>query len=275
MGKVKTAIMGDIEAEEAARKKAEAKRAQKKAEKAAKVPKKDVLKTEDRTLDQEPLKAEKSDQEIKTLKHQDQKNPLSAVKNIRGKKYLEVRGLVDKKKVYSLKEALDLVKKTSYSKFDGTVELHLNVTEKGLRGMVALPHGTGKQIKVKVADDALIENLSKGGSIDFDILVAHPSMMPKLARVAKILGPKGLMPNPKTGTIGENPEKLVETLSKGQINWKTEADFPIIHTIIGKVSFEPKKLEDNFAALTKAVGKDKIKTAFVKPTMGPAVKVAV
>lgn len=240
MGKVKQVIMGDPQEEEKARKKAKVKRAAKK--------------------------------EVEEPKKESKKSVKSVTSvTSRGRKYLKVAPLVDNKKVYSLPEALDLVKKTSFSKFDGTVELHLNVTDKGLRGTVALPHGTGKQVRIRVADDALIAN----PVIDFDILVAHPSMMPKLAKIAKILGPRGLMPNPKAGTIGENPEALALSLSKGQMQWKTEADFPIVHTIIGKVSFEPKKLEENFAALVKSINKEKIRSAFLKPTMGPAVRVQI
>lgn len=168
----------------------------------------------------------------------------------------------------NLAQAIDLVKENSFSKFDGTVEVILNVTDKNLRGNVSLPHGTGKAIRIKIADEALIAN----PVIDFDILVASPNMMPKLAKIAKILGPKGLMPNPKTNTISENPEELAKTLSSS-IQWKTQPDFPIIHAMIGKVSFESKKLEENFAALVKSIGKEKIKSVFLKPTMGPSIKV--
>ena len=261
MGKVKQVIMGDEVAEEAARKKAETKREQKKLSKKTII---DDKQTEDR---QATEKEETSDKPSK-------KSSAKQSTDIRGKKYLNAVKMVDKNKSYSLAQALDLVKKTSYSKFDGNVEAHFNVTEKGLRGTISLPHGTGKKIRVKVADDEMIGALEKGGQIDFDILVAHPSMMPKLAKVAKILGPKGLMPNPKTGTIGEHPEKLVESLSKGQVNWKTETDSPIIHSVIGKVSFETKQLEDNFAALVKGITKEKIVSVFLKPTMGPSVRVA-
>lgn len=247
MGKVKQIIMGDEKAEEEARKKAKAKR------EAKKVVKKEEPKKEEKIAASPAERGSRND------------------KNTRGKKYTKVVSLVDKKKTYSIKDALDLVKKTSFSKFDGTVEVIFNVSDKGLRGTVSLPHGTGNQIRVKIADDALVAN----PIIDFDILVAHPSMMPKLAKIAKILGPKGLMPNPKTNTIGNNPEELALSLSKGQINYKTEPDFPIIHSIIGKVSFEDKKLTENLEILVKSIGKDKIKSAFLKPTMGVSVKIQV
>lgn len=266
MGKVKQVIMGDLDAEEAARKKAEVKREQKKLQKTGKSENSEKPEMPEISENQKETKSDP----LKIRKSASLSSPI-----VRGKKYLNSAKLVDKNKKYSISEALDLVKKTSFSKFDGSVEAIFNVADKGLRGTVALPHGTGKQIRVKIADDALVTNIEKGGTIDFDILVAHPSMMPKLARIAKILGPKGLMPNPKTNTISENPEKLVENLSKGQINWKTEADFPIIHAIIGKVSFDEKKLAENFAALLKSINKEKIVSCFVKPTMGPSIRVQI
>lgn len=254
MGKVKAVVMGDEVAEEAARKKAVEKRAAKKQLRHSGEPE-----ATPESVVEEPKKQKRDSGQARMTK------------DIRGKKYIKVVSLVDKKKKYSLSEALDLVKKTSYSSFDGSVEAIFNVLEKGIRGTVSLPHGTGKTIRIRIADDALIAN----PVIDFDILVAHPSMMPKLAKIAKILGPKGLMPNPKTGTIGEKPEELVEKLSKGQVNWKTENDFPIIHSVIGKVSFDEKKLAENFGALVKSISKEKIVSIFLKPTMGPSIQVQI
>ena len=270
MGKIKTVVMGDEKSEEAARKKAEAKRAQKKLEKVSK---------KEKVVEPEVEKApEVEEGKIEVKKKKADKVASDKYHFARGQKYLEIKKLVDKNKIYSIQEALELVKKTSLSKFDGTVEVIFNLDGKslpagrqGLRGLVALPHGTGKEVRVRIADDALIAN----PVIDFDILIAHPSMMPKLAKIAKVLGPKGLMPNPKTGTIGEDTEKIAKNLAKGQVQFKTESDYPIIHSIIGKVSFENDKLEENFAALTKAIGKDKIKSIFVKPTMGPAIRVQI
>lgn len=270
MGKIKTVVMGDEVAEESRRKVGKAKREQKKAEKAATIAQKEarqeITVAPEETPTQEP---QESTEEIKEIKTTKKKVVESKYRFPTGKRYAEVKSLVDPKKVYSLSDAVALVKKTSYSKFDGSVEVHLNVTDKNLRGVVALPHGTGKQIRVKIADEALIAN----PVIDFDVLVASPEMMPKLAKIAKILGPKGLMPNPKTGTIGENPEAIALNLSKGQTQWKTQPDFPIIHAVVGKVSFEDKKLAENLAALTKSIGRDKIVSAFIKATMGPSIKV--
>jgi len=199
---------------------------------------------------------------------------------VRGKKYVEKSSLVDKNKLYPVAEAVGLIKQTSFTKFDGTVELHINLNpqtlgeKKDLRGSVNLPHGTGKEVKVVIADDAVIDQIT-AGKINFDILVAHPSMMPKLAKVARILGPKGLMPNPKTGTVSPDPVKRAAELSHGQVNFKTEPDQPLIHMIVGKVSFDDKKLIDNIEAVVKAVGVGKIAKATLAATMGPGIKIAV
>ena len=202
--------------------------------------------------------------------------------HVRSKRYVEIVKLVDRAKLYPLAEAVKLVKKTSLSRFDGTVELHINLNiaslsdkgdKKDFRGSVALPHGTGKQVKVVVADDAVIADIT-AGKFNFDILVAHPSMMPKLAKVARILGPKGLMPNPKTGTVTEDVEKRVKELSSGQVNFKTEPENPIIHMPVGKVSFEDKQLAENITAIIASVGRGKISKITIAATMGPGVKVA-
>lgn len=282
MGKIKTVIMGDLAAEEEARQKRETKREQKKQSKQAK---KNSDETDVTNLDSSSTSTV-AVQDIKTSKTQDQEIPSSNFKKSKkdqqvnkfrfplGKKYVAALSLVDKNKSYSPAEAISLVKKTSFSKFDGSVELHLNVSEKGLRGSTELPHGTGKQIRVKIATDELISQLSASPKIDFDVLVASPDMMPKLARVAKILGPKGLMPNPKTNTISANPSQLVKTLSSS-VSWKTQADLPIIHTVVGKVSFEDRKLEENLQSFLKSVGKEKIKSAFMKATMGPSIRIQI
>lgn len=192
-------------------------------------------------------------------------------KRTRSTRYTHVRALVDKTKVYPLTQALDLVRKTSLTRFDATVEMHINTEELGIRGSVTLPYGTGKQLKVAVVTNELLADIEKG-KINFDVLISSPSFMPKLARLAKVLGPKGLMPNPKSGTISENPEEAAKKFS-GTLQYKTEAEFPIIHTIIGKVGFENKKLEENFWSLINAIGAEKIKSVFLKSTMSPSVRV--
>jgi len=161
------------------------------------------------------------------------------------------------------------------------VELHVNLNpltlpkdKKSLNGSVNLPHGTGKKRIIAIADEALLEKVQKG-VIEFDVLVAHPSMMPKLARVAKILGPKGLMPNPKNGTVSPTPEKRAKELEGGELNWKTEPDQPVIHQMVGKVAFEDKQLIDNIKALVNSINTSKIAQLSLNATMGPGIKVDV
>lgn len=211
---------------------------------------------------------------------QESKKARKVRQKIRSKRYKEVAGLVDKTKLYPLAEAAALVKKTSLTKFDGTVELHVNLNPAVLgdakgdfRASVSLPHGTGKEVRVVIADDAVLGGI-ESGKMDFDVLVAHPSMMSKLAKLARILGPKGLMPNPKNGTVSDNPEKRAKELAHGQVNFKAEPGNPIVHLPVGKVSFEDKKLIENIEAILSAIGPSKILRATLAATMGPGVKLA-
>ena len=192
----------------------------------------------------------------------------------RGEKYQKAKQLVDKNKLYSIAEASVLIKKLKTAKFDEAVELHLNVEKVGLKGELDLPHSTGKIVKVAVVDEALLAKI-EAGKLDFDILVAHPSFMPKLAKFAKVLGPKGLMPNPKNGTISPTPEKIAAKFKGGEIQWKTETDFPIIHLRIGKMSFKDKQIEENITVLFKSIGELKIKSVTLKSSMSPGIKVKV
>ncbi|OGG24648.1 hypothetical protein A3A79_01475 [Candidatus Gottesmanbacteria bacterium RIFCSPLOWO2_01_FULL_43_11b] len=199
---------------------------------------------------------------------------------MRSKRYQDAAKLVDKNKLYSINEAVDLVKKTSLTKFDGTVELHINLNpaslgeKKEYRTNVTLPHGTGKEVRVAIADDKILSEI-EAGKINFDILVAHPSLMPKLAKVARILGPKGLMPNPKTGTVSPDPERRAKELAKGEMNIKTEPGNPIIHMPIGKVSFESSQLKENIDAVINTIGTSKLAKLTLSATMGPGVKVQI
>ncbi len=177
---------------------------------------------------------------------------------------------VAKNTTYPLSKGLEIMRKFAKANFDETVELHINVKEKGISGVVSLPHGTGKKLRIRVADDALIAEVEKG-KIDFDVLVSEPAMMPKLAKVAKILGPRGLMPNPKNGTISDKPEQVVEKLSAGQVSYKTETVAPIIHMSVGKISFEDKQLSENINTLLASIGAAQISSATLKSTMSPAI----
>src|SRR3989338_68674 len=196
--------------------------------------------------------------------------------NTRGKNYQAALLKLDHQKKYSVSESLSLLRQVSYTNFDATVELHINTVEKGLRGSISLPHGTGKKVRVAIADesnvDKLVEEISRG-KINFDVLVSHPNAVPKLARVAKFLGPKGLMPNPKNGTISETPEKVAKKLEAGEVNWKTEAQYPIIHQIVGKLSFKDNQLSENIEELIKSIGFNKIKNITLKSTMSPGIKI--
>ncbi len=265
MGKIRVASLGDEEQEKEQKRKAEARRQTKEAKKA---------KSDDAADESVAAVAPVTESEEGEKKEKKEKKA-----RVRSKKYQEAVAQVDRTKKYPLSEAIALVKKTSMTKFDGTVELHINLNtqamgeKKDMRGSVSLPHGTGKEVKVAIADDAILADVEKG-NIDFDILVAHPSMMPKLAKVARVLGPKGLMPNPKNGTVSPDPEKRAKELSQGQVNFKTEPDQPIIHMSVGKVSFDDKKLAQNIEAVFKAISLSKISRATLTATMGPGVKLA-
>ena len=191
---------------------------------------------------------------------------------VRSKKYNEVKTKVDRNKSYPAKEAIKLAKETSYSKFDGSVELHMVIKKLGLSASVTLPHSAGKEKKVEIASDETIKKL-EAGKIDFDILVATPDMMPKLVPFARILGPKGLMPNPKNGTLVPDIKKA-KSVGGNTITIKTEKEAPLIHTVIGKVSQEEGELEENLNAIVKAVSEKQIEKAYLKATMGPSVKIS-
>jgi len=190
------------------------------------------------------------------------------------KSYQKVMEILDRSKKYKLTDALEMLQKLKRSKFDETVELHINTIETGVSGNITLPHGTGKQIRVAIADDDLLAKVAIG-KIDFDILLAKPEMMPKLARVAKILGPKGLMPNPKNATLVKDPEKAALEFKKGQINFRTELKAPIMHLIVGKMSFGAKKLSENIQTLIEAIKREKIRNVTLKSTMSPGIKLEI
>jgi len=208
-----------------------------------------------------------------TASDKDRKESTKKVKvHQRGKKYQEIKKLVDKTKSYDLKEAIKLLKKMKYAKFDESVELHLNVDQTGLKGQSELPHSIGKSTKVAIVDDKVLADIEKG-KFEFDVLITHPSFMPKLAKFAKVLGPKGLMPNPKAGTISPKPEEAAKKFSKGGLRWKTEPKAPLLHQQIGKISFAEKDLSENAVAFVTSVGKIHIQSAFIKTTMSPSVKI--
>jgi len=197
-----------------------------------------------------------------------------------GKRLKEAKAKIESDKVYEISEAIKLAKETSKVKFDASLEVHARLgidPKKGdqiIRGAVVLPHGTGKAIKIAafVADDKakdakaagadvignedLIAQIKKTSKTDFDIAVATPDMMPKLAAIAKILGQKGLMPNPKAGTIGPDITKIIEELKKGKVAYKNDAQANV-HVLIGKLSFDDAKLQENFTTFLDSLKKSK------------------
>ena len=222
----------------------------------------------------------------------------------RGKKYVEAAKLVDRATLYDVNEAVSIVKKASSAKFDETVEAHIRTgcdgrhADQQIRGAVVLPHGTGKNVRVLVfakndkADIAkeagadyvgaeeLIPKIQNEGWLDFDVVVATPDMMGVVGRLGRVLGPKGLMPNPKAGTVTMDVTKAVHDIKAGKIEYRLDKT-NIIHVPIGKASFTEEQLADNFQTLMDAINKAKpaavkgqyLKSVVLTPTMGAGVKV--
>ncbi|MBD3359650.1 MAG: 50S ribosomal protein L1 [Candidatus Buchananbacteria bacterium] len=221
-------------------------------------------------------------------------------------RFMELKDKIDKNTAYPLEEAIKLAKETSTTKFDASIEVAIKTgidpkkSDQQIRSTVLMPHGTGKKIKIAViappakqkeakeagADiiggEELIDKIAKTKKIDFDVLITVPEMMKDLAKIAKILGPKGLMPNPKTETVTPNIKKTVKDLAKGKVSFKND-DTGNIHIAIGKASFDDKKLIENFQAFMDALQKskpDSIKGTFIKKivissSMGPGIQVQI
>ncbi|MEI3245144.1 MAG: 50S ribosomal protein L1 [Lachnospiraceae bacterium] len=222
----------------------------------------------------------------------------------RGKKYVEAAKTVDRATLYDPEEAIALVKKTAVAKFDETIEAHIRTgcdgrhADQQIRGAVVLPHGTGKTVRVLVfaknakADEALaagadyvgaeelIPRIQNEGWLDFDVVVATPDMMGVVGRLGRVLGPKGLMPNPKAGTVTMDVTKAIADIKAGKIEYRLDKT-NIIHVPIGKASFTEEKLSENFQTLMGAIVKAKpsalkgtyMKSVVLTSTMGPGVKV--
>lgn len=225
---------------------------------------------------------------------------------MRSKRYQEIKKFIDPTKLYPLAEALDILKKTAKAKFDESVEVHLCLgidpakSEQSVRGSVLLPQGSGKSKKVAVlssnldklkeakaagaditAGPELMEEI-KAGKINFDILVATPEIMKDLAKLAKTLGPKGLMPNPKNETVTQNIKGVVSALKKGKVDFKND-ETGNIHQVVGKISWDQEKLKENISAILEAIKKAKPASAkgdyllslTLTTTMGPGIKVQI
>ena len=208
--------------------------------------------------------------EDQRAKPETQKAKKKKPKKIRSRRYRLLRTKIDRKKLYPIKKAVELLLKVSNSKIDETVEIHIITYDNKVTGSVSLPHGTGKSQKIVIASDKLIEEI-KAGKTNFDMLIAEPKMMSKIAKIAKILGPKGLMPSPKTNTISDKPKELKKKLEQGETRFKTEAKFPLLHIVIGKISFGKKKILENLEALINAVDPRKIKKAVLTSTHSPGI----
>ncbi|AAO37064.1 50S ribosomal protein L1 [Clostridium tetani] len=221
-----------------------------------------------------------------------------------GKNYAESAKLIDKSTLYSSEEAMNLVVKTSKANFDETIDLAVRLgvdprhADQQVRGAIILPHGTGKKVKVLVfakgekakeaeaagADfvgaEELVEKIQKENWFDYDVVVATPDMMGVVGRLGRVLGPKGLMPNPKSGTVTFDVAKALNDIKAGKVEYRVDKT-AIIHVVIGKKSFGPEKLKDNFRVLMDAIIKAKpsaakgqyLKSVSVSSTMGPGVKI--
>ena len=222
----------------------------------------------------------------------------------RGKKYVEAAKLIDRATLYDRDEAIALVKKSATAKFDETIEAHIRTgcdgrhADQQIRGAVVLPHGTGKTVRILVfakdakaeeakaagADfvggDELIPKIQNEGWLDFDVVVATPDMMGVVGRLGRVLGPKGLMPNPKAGTVTMDVTKAINDIKAGKIEYRLDKS-NIIHVPIGKASFTEEQLSDNFQTLIGAIVKARpstlkgqyLKSVVIAPTMGPGVKI--
>ena len=222
-------------------------------------------------VEETPVEEEKIALEQPT--EQPKEKPVSPPKT-RGKKYQAAKSQITKNTVLPIPEAIALLCKLNKdSKFVQTIEVHLTVITKGLSGEVALPHFQGKQRKVAIFNDKLAEEI-KTGKVNFDVLLATPADMAKILPLAKVLGPKGLMPNPKNGTVSPDPKKAMEKFSAGALFFKTEKDFPLIHVSIGKANQPEKELIVNLVTLLKAINPKNITKAVVKSTMSPAIAFA-
>lgn len=201
-------------------------------------------------------------------------------KQPRSAKYAAVAARVNKLKAYQPKEALALAKETSYAQFDAAVEIHVKLLEKKgkaaetdrLRTLLVLPHGTGREPNIGILDDALIEKIKQAGDTDFDILLSQPSLMPKVAQIAKILGPKGKMPNPKTGTVTDDPAAAKAAIVSGRTEVRADAQNNL-HQAIGRVSWSVDKLLENYEALIGALPANRIQHVSVSATMGPSLTI--
>ncbi len=192
---------------------------------------------------------------------------------VRSARIQRLSAMVNKDNTYLVKDAVELLVKMAKGSKAKTVELHINTRETGVRGEVKLPHATGKVVRIAIFSEALVTELN-AGTLNFDILLATPADMPKLARYAKVLGPKGLMPNPKNGTVTPDPiKRQAELLAGGTLPYKTEAKFPIIHLNFGPITQSETDLVENINEAIRGIGVTKMKNAFLSCTHTPSIRI--
>ena len=233
--------------------------------------------------EEKPAKDAKAKKEGKKSKRATKKEV--ARKANHSEKYRTAAEGVERSKRYPVLDAVEKAKATSYSKFDGSMEIHMNTAQKNMRGLVSLPFASGRKLTVLafgkgaedsgadiVGDDEKISAIQKG-KVDFDVVVTTADWMPKLAKIAAILGPRGLMPNPKSGTITTDLKKAVTDIQSGKVEYKTDRNAQTMHLVIGKVSQDSGEIAANVKMLVNSIGKTRIKKVILAPTMGIGVKV--
>ena len=202
--------------------------------------------------------------------------PKKAVR-IRSSAYKTAKSKVDVTKIYPVSEAIKLLKDINLTRFDPTVELHINLSKSGVTAQAVLPYSTGKTKKIGVVDVKFLKSLESGNpDLNLDVLLASPAQMPQLVKFAKVLGPKGLMPNPKNGTIVSDPEAAAKKMTASDtVTLRTEKSAPLVHTIVGKLSRPEKELAANIAAVTASLIPSGITKVVLKSTMSPAIKLQI
>lgn len=200
--------------------------------------------------------------------------PVEKGPKVRGKKYVSARSQVDKTKMYSIHDGIELLKKVKFTKFDESLEVHFVLKEITPMVEVQYPHSTGKVVRVAILNDEVIADLDKG-IVNFDVLLASPAQMGKITKFARMLGPKGLMPNPKNGTLINDPVKRKTELEAGKTAVKGEKKAPLMHTTVGKLSLATQDLTENIETLIKTLGMGKVLKATICTSMSPGIKVLV
>ena len=276
MGKKRIAVIGDVLSEEEQKKKRAIKRQQKALRQGKKVsPVLEKKVSASQTADTEEQPAPQPEPTPTPKPAAESTSARVRHPGRHGKKYQAAKAKVEPRP-YPLTEAVKLLPQLAYARYTGGVELHLNLTPKHnfTTTTLELPYGTGKSKRVAVLDQQVLDQLEKG-VIEFDILFAAPQQMKDLVKYAKLLGPRGLMPNPKTGTLTADPAKAAANYSDKQITVKAESKFPLIHVTVGRVDMEPEQLAANIEAVIKTVGIKNIKSAYLSASVSPSIQLEI